>query len=192
MTDAKPESHFSIWFVGLLGIAGLVFLVLRFGDLEAFGRTVRHAAPAWLGGAMILQVATYASVAGGWNAVLARAGARQPFRRPVPIAITKLFADQVLPSAGVGGNLLLVDQLTAIGAPRSAAVAEMLVSMIGNYIAYAILAVAMLLLLWMQGWRPRFLAGWSRLSCWLHSRSRLWRFGFAIAEAGRYPDASRD
>lgn len=42
---------------------------------------------------------------------------------PPWIALTKLFADQVLPSAGMGGNVLLVDQLRALNVPKGTAVA---------------------------------------------------------------------
>jgi uncharacterized protein (TIRG00374 family) len=64
------------------------------------------------------------------------------------IALTKLFADQAVPSAGMGGNVILVDQLVALGVPRGTAVAALLVSMIGYYAAFAFFAIIMLLLLW--------------------------------------------
>lgn len=155
----RRKPNFSTWFLGLLTVAALVFLVLRFGDLEAFGRSLRHARPAWLAVALLLQGATYLCVSAGWNRVLTQAGAPQPIGRLVPIAITKLFADQVLPSAGIGGNVVLIDQLVTIGVPRSAAVAALLVSMVANYLAYAILAVAMLILLWMHGEATPLLVG---------------------------------
>lgn len=47
------------------------------------------------------------------------------------IALTKSFADQALPSAGIGDNVLLVDQLRALGVPRGTAIATLLVSMVG-------------------------------------------------------------
>ena len=155
----KHEHGLSAWLIGILAVAGLVVVVLRFGDLELFGRTLRHAHPLWLGGALLLQVGTYCCVAAGWNAVLRKAKARQPFHRLLPIAITKLFADQALPSAGLGGDVVLIDQLTGIGAPRPAAVAALLVSMVGNYLAYAALAVAMLVLLWFHGEATPWLVG---------------------------------
>jgi len=155
----KREHGLTAWLVGILAVGGLVLVVLRFGDLELFGRTLRHARPLWLGGALLLQVGTYCAVAAGWNAVLGRAGARQPLHRLLPIAITKLFADQALPSAGLGGDVVLIDQLTAIGAPRPAAVAALLVAMVGYYLAYAFLAVTMLVLLWFHGEATPWLVG---------------------------------
>jgi len=74
----------------------------------------------------------------------------QPIRRLVPIAITKLLADQVIPTAGMGGNILLVDRLTALGTPRGAAVAALLVSMLSFYAIDAALALLKLSLLWLH------------------------------------------
>lgn len=159
MTKKHPVGTISSWLFGLLGVAGVTFIVLRFGDLEAFGHAIRHARPSWLIGALLLQIGTYFSVAGGWNTVLSCAGARQPLQRLVPIAITKLFADQVLPSAGMGGNVLLINQLIKIGVPRPAAVAALLISMVGYYLAYGVLALVMLLLLWMHGKATPLLVG---------------------------------
>ncbi len=144
---------------GLLALAGLTAVVLHVGDLQTFAQTVRRAQPLWLLAAVLLQASTYASVALGWRAVLTRAGAPQPIHRLVPIAITKLFADQVIPTAGMGGNVLLVERLTALGSPRGAAVAALLVSMLGFYAIYAFLAVTMLLLLWLHDEATPLLVG---------------------------------
>jgi len=65
------------------------------------------------------------------------------------IAVTKLFADQAVPSAGIGGNALLIGPLSALGVPRGTAVATLLVSRIGFYAAYALLAIVMLIMLWL-------------------------------------------
>ncbi len=138
------------WLLGLLIAATLIGVVLHFGEIENFGRLVMRARPAWLGLALLLQLSTYASVATGWKSVLGRAGTPRPLLPLMRIAVTKLFADQAMPSAGMGGNVLLVDQLTALGVPRGTAVAALLVSMLGYYAAYAMLALVMLLLLWLH------------------------------------------
>lgn len=147
------------WFLGLLTAAALIGAVLRFGDVENFARLVARAHPLWLAVAILLQLTTYASVAGGWRLVLRRAGSPQTFRKLVRIAISKLFADQAVPSAGMGGNVLLVDQLTGLGVPRGTAVAALLISMIGYYAAYALLAVTTLLMLWLHDKATALMAG---------------------------------
>lgn len=147
------------WLFGGLAIAALVAGVLHFGELEHVAAIARQAQPAWLLAALLFQLSTYVFVALGWQAVLRTAGASRPFSRLLRVAFAKLFADQVIPSAGMGGNLLLVDRLTALGVPRGTAVATLLVAMIGYYAAYAMLALLMLFTLWLQSAASPLLVG---------------------------------
>jgi uncharacterized protein (TIRG00374 family) len=128
--------------------AGVVFFVRHLAELQQFVELARRGQPLWLLAALALQVTTYVSLASGWNLVLHRAGYAQSLRRLLPVAVSKLFADQALPGAGISGNVLLIERLTGLGVPRPAAMAALLISMIGYYAAYAVLAVAMLLVLW--------------------------------------------
>lgn len=147
------------WFFGLVCAAALLGAMLHWGEMERFAALVARARPGWLGLAVLLQLSTYASVAAGWSAVLRRAGTPRPLRRLIRIAVTKLFADQALPSAGMGGNVLLVDQLRTLGVDRGAAVAALLISMIGYYAAYALFALAMLVMLWLHDRATPLMAG---------------------------------
>jgi uncharacterized protein (TIRG00374 family) len=171
------------WFFAIVLAGALVGAVLQFGEIEKFAALVAHARPAWLALAVALQLLTYASVAMGWRLVLRAGGTTIAMRRLVPVAITKLFADQAVPSAGMGGNVLLVDQLEARGASRGAAVAALLVSMIGFYAAFALLAVLMLALLWFHDKATPLAAGLvtlflavafaiPALALWLRKRGR--------------------
>jgi uncharacterized membrane protein YbhN (UPF0104 family) len=137
--------------LGMAIAAGLIAAIFRIGDLQRFLELIRHARPAWLLGAAGLQVGTYIALALGWQAVLQRANAPMPLKKLMPLALAKLFADQAIPSAGVGGYILLVDRLMALGVPRGAAMATLLVSMVGFYASYAVLSIAMLVVLWLHG-----------------------------------------
>jgi uncharacterized membrane protein YbhN (UPF0104 family) len=159
LTNASKRGRLLGWLFGLFAVAALAAAVLHFGDLRIFLQLARRAQPFWLLAALALQCTTYASVAAGWRAVLRRAGSHQPLRALLPIALSKLFADQVLPTAGMGGNVLLIDRLAALGVPRGTAVAALLVSMIGFYAAYSLFAVAMLVLLWLHDKATPLLAG---------------------------------
>lgn len=145
----------------LIAIVGAVvsFLVVHFAEFKHFVALAREAQPVWLLVALALQLGTYASVALGWESVLMRAGTPQPLRKLLLVAVSKLFADQALPGAGLGGHVLLVDRLTALGTPRGTAVAALLLSLIGYYASYAILAVVMLLVLWFHQDATPLLAG---------------------------------
>jgi uncharacterized protein (TIRG00374 family) len=155
----RSSGRWRSWFFGLVLIAALVGAVLHWGEIRQFALLVQRAQPGWLALAVTLQLSTYASVAAGWAAVLRTAGTPMPLRRLIRIAVTKLFADQALPSAGMGGNVLLVDQLRKLGVSRGTAVAALLMSMIGYYAAYALFAVAMLLLLWLHDKATPLMAG---------------------------------
>lgn len=147
------------WFFGVIAIVALIGVALRAGEIENFGRLLARAHPLWLALAILLQLSTYASVALGWSLVLQEAGTPRPLKPLMRIAVTKLFADQAVPSAGMGGNVLLVDQLTGLGVPRGTAVAALLVSMIGFYAAYGALAIMMLVMLWMHDKATPLMAG---------------------------------
>lgn len=169
------------WLFGLIAVGALVAGVVHFGDIERFATLARGAEPLWLCAAIVLQCATYCAVAFGWSLVLGRAHHPVRLRRLLPVALSKLFADQVIPSAGIGGNVLLVDRLAALGAPRGAAVATLLVSLLGYYSAYAALAFVMLLALWFHGAATALMTGLvttfllvalaiPALALWLHHR----------------------
>lgn len=186
------------WFFGFFLVAALIGAVLHFGEIQNFGSLVARAQPLWLGLAILLQISTYGSVASGWSAVLRAAGTPRPLRRLVRIAVGKLFADQAVPSAGMGGNILLVDQLCTLRVRRGTAVAALLISMIGFYAAYAVFAITMLGLLWLHDKATALMAGLvtvfllvalaiPSLALWLRHRGgkplppRLERIGFVRA-----------
>lgn len=146
------------WFSGLLIAAALVAAILHFGEIERFALLVRQAEPLWLLAALAFQISTYLFVALGWRLVLRRGGDSLPLARLARIAVTKLFADQAVPSGGMSGNVLLVDQLIALGIPKGVASAALIVSIVGYYAAFAVCATAALTLLWLHHQASRTLA----------------------------------
>jgi glycosyltransferase 2 family protein len=69
----------------------------------------------------------------------------------LPITISKLFADQVVPTSGMSGNLLLVERLIARDVPRRNAVAAAILAIFAYYVSYAVCALAAAILLWLHG-----------------------------------------
>lgn len=148
------------WFIGGLVAAALVGVVLHLAELRAFVVLLQHVNPIWLLLALAFQLTTYVSLAMGWRAVLHQAEHRHYRLWPlVRIALCKLFADQALPTAGMGGNVLLVDQLVAIGARRGTAMAALLLTMRGFYGAYLAFSVVTLFLLWLHGHATPLMVG---------------------------------
>lgn len=138
------------WLSGLLITAALIAAVLHFGDLQRFAALVRQARPLWLVLAVVIQSGTYVALATGWRQVLRVAGHDRPLAPLIRIAVTKLFADQAVPTGGMSGNILLVDQLIGLGIARGVASAALIVSIVGYYAAYALCALATFALLWLN------------------------------------------
>ncbi|MDB5714769.1 MAG: hypothetical protein JWO15_2166, partial [Sphingomonadales bacterium] len=155
LTGAQPApmhgESIRSWVFAVLILGAVVLAIAHFSDLQALARTLDHAQPLWLIAALGLQATTYLCVALSWKLVLVKAGSPQSLRRLLPVAISKLSADAIIPAAGMGGNFLLIDRLGKLGVPRASSVAALLVSMIGYYAAYASFALLMLLLLWLDG-----------------------------------------
>ena len=124
--------------------------MLDFGDLQRFALLIRRAQPFWLLAALALQVSTYVAVATGWRLVVRSAGYNPPLPSLVRIAVTKLFADQAVPTGGMSGNILLVYQLIRLGVPRGIASAALIITIVGYYVAFAACALLTLGLLWLD------------------------------------------
>jgi len=139
------------WLLSAL-IAGAVIVgALHWGDVKKFAELTARAEPMWLAGALLLQLSTYVSLSAQWWLVLRKAGSARPMLQLLPLTITKLFADQVVPTAGVSGNVLLVDRLKAIGVPRQDAVAAIILAIIAYYLSYAVGTVIALAMLALRG-----------------------------------------
>jgi glycosyltransferase 2 family protein len=162
-TEPPPSQaagvHWRRWFIALLLVAALVFAVLHWGDVTKFASLIGQARPIWLAGALLLQFATYVFLSIEWKLVLRAGGHKRAMRKLLPITISKLFADQVVPTAGMSGNVLLVDRLTAIDVPRRHAVAAVILAIIGYYLSYAICAIAAVVMLWRHGGASLFAVG---------------------------------
>lgn len=128
----------------------LVGAVYHWGEVERFLALVQRAEPLWLLVTLLLQFATYFFVASGWQQILQEADADKPLAPLMRIAVSKLFADQAMPSGGIGGNILLVDQLIALGIAHGTASATLLLSIIGYYAAFAACAAAAFFILWLH------------------------------------------
>ncbi len=147
------------WIFPVLLVGALIVAVLHFGDLKKFAELLQRARPAWLAAALVLQFGTYALLSAQWWLALKHGGSPLSMRGLLPLTITKLFADQVVPTAGVSGNVLLVDRLCAKKVPRENAVAATILAIIAYYVSYAVCAVATVALLWFRGKLSLLLVG---------------------------------
>lgn len=136
---------------GLLTLAALVVFVLHFGTVEEFTRLALAARPEWFFLACAAQAATYVSASLVWWLVLRRAGYPRRLRALIPLGIAKLFTDQVVPTGGASGAILVVRGLSRRDVPTNAAMAVLLVGLVAYYGAYLASVLASLVILWLHG-----------------------------------------
>lgn len=180
---AGLASKWRTWLLAVLLIAGLVVAVLHWGDVKKFAALMTTAQPLWLLIAAILQLATYFGLSAQWWLTLRRGRTPKSHSDLFRLTFAKHFADQVIPTAGMSGNVVLVDRLVSMGVPRGNAVAALLLQIIAYYISYAAGALWVLVVLW---WKSRmsllltgavllFLVvacGIPALTLWLHRRGQ--------------------
>jgi uncharacterized membrane protein YbhN (UPF0104 family) len=86
-----------------------------------------------------------------WALVLRAGKCRAPFGKLLGLTVAKHFADQMVPTAGMSGNLVVVDRLQGIGASRSVALAALIMTIIAYYASYGVASLLALILLWIHG-----------------------------------------
>jgi hypothetical protein len=139
------------WLTGVLLLAVLVIVSTHVAEERELARLLRRAEPAWLLGAIVLQVLTYACAAAVWQRALAYGGGGPSLRRLLPLGLAKLFTDQALPSVGMSGTLLVVRGLQRRGVSRTASIAAMLTGLVAFYLGYLIAIIAAVAILWRHG-----------------------------------------
>jgi uncharacterized protein (TIRG00374 family) len=139
------------WLLALLLIAGVVVAVLHWGDVKKFADLVAHSQPLWLIAAAAAQLLTYVALAVQWALVLRAGKCRAPFGKLLGLTVSKHFADQMVPTAGMSGNVVVVDRLQAIGATRAVALATLITAIIAYYASYGVASLIALVLLWIHG-----------------------------------------
>ena len=158
--SAKPDdegqlsgmaANWRSWLLAALLIAGVVVAVLHWGDVKKFAALVTHAQPLWLLAAAAAQVLTYVALAVQWALVLRMAKCRSPFGKLLGLTVAKHFADQMVPTAGMSGNVVLVDRLKEISGSRPVALAALIMTVVAYYASYGVASLAALLLLWIHG-----------------------------------------
>lgn len=140
------------WFLAGMLLAGLVVAVVHWGDVKRFAALLTQAKPIWLALAALLQLGTYVGLAAQWWLVLRRGRTPEEGGGLFRLTLAKHFADQVIPTAGVSGNVLIVDRLVHLGVPRKNAVAALILQIVAYYISYALGALWVLVVLW---WKSR-------------------------------------
>lgn len=99
---------------------------------------VERASPGWLALAVVMQALTYVSQGAIWRRVARRSGSRLSLGAALGLSLTKLFVDQSIPTGGLSGSMVVVGALERRRFGRPVAIAVMIVTTIGYYLAYVV------------------------------------------------------
>lgn len=142
--------RFSSWAFGLLALLTVILVVVHFGTIEEFTRLAAAASPYWFLVACVAQAATYVCAALVWRQALKRAGHPRSLRILVPLGIAKLFTDQVVPTSGVSGAILVARGLARRQVPMNVVMGALLVGLVSYFAAYLVSAMISLGILWLH------------------------------------------
>lgn len=149
--SAGFPTNWRSWLLGVLLALGVIVAVLHWGDVKKFADLVAQAKPLWLLAAVAAQLLTYVALAAEWRIVLRAGKCRAPFGKLLGLTVAKHFADQMVPTAGMSGNVVVVDRLQAIGASRAVSLAALIMTIIAYYASYGVVSLIALVLLWIHG-----------------------------------------
>lgn len=155
MSEQKsaPKSYLKIsrisWIFSVLLLGALIILVVtRFGEVSQFILLAQRARPMWLLLAVLLQMGTYGCLSAIWHFVAKSAGYRLKPLYLIRLAIEKLSINQLVPTGGISGDLIVVRAMTRLGIPAALAMEAILIDLLTRYMAYTLVAAITVLLLW--------------------------------------------
>jgi uncharacterized membrane protein YbhN (UPF0104 family) len=152
-TDRKKKAgaRWISWLFGLAILVAVALFVAYRSEEQEFARLVAHAQPPWLLLGLLLQLGTYIADARIWQQIIVRAGISRPLWSYMSLSLAKLFMDQVVPSGGISGTLLVVRALDRRGIPRGTSMAAIVVDLMSYYAAYVVALAIALGVIWIRG-----------------------------------------
>jgi uncharacterized protein (TIRG00374 family) len=151
MPKIRSKARWISWLFGLAVLGSVALFVAHRSEGSEFARLVAHTKLIWLLLGLLFQMGTYMAEAGIWQRIIARAGISRPLGSYMSLGLAKLFMDQVIPSGGMSGTLLIVRALDRRGIPRGTTMAAIVVDLVSYYAAYVTALVIALGIIWVHG-----------------------------------------
>ncbi len=133
--------------IGIL-FAFIVFIVVHFSEIKQFGKLLEHAQPQWLLLAALCQVGTYFCAGAVWGTIVKEAGHTISFKNLARMSVEKLTVDQLVPTGGVSGNVVIYQVMRHMGLPDFVALEALIIDIFSHYLASACMVASALAVLW--------------------------------------------
>jgi len=126
------------WLLGIALLGAVVLVAIRRAEAREFTELLKHASPLWLLAATGLQILTYLLQGEAWSVFLRRHGT-PPLRAALfRLSFIKLFVDQVIPTASISGNAVMLKGLERRGVRPELVMAGVVVETVAYYIGYSL------------------------------------------------------
>jgi glycosyltransferase 2 family protein len=135
-------------------IANAVFLIAlivffsKFGEFSSFLELLTGMQLKYVLIAVVLQALTYICNGAMWTSTLSRFGHKISVGMVSTLSVMKLFIDQMIPSFGMSGDLMIVKRLLADSIEKGEATTVLIINLFTRYASYVVLFVAAVILLW--------------------------------------------
>ena len=135
------------WLLGAATLAGLVYVVLRLGELEHIARVLRQTDWRWLPLALVSEALFQCNEGAIYWAMYRIIGYRPRLRRVIALTLAASFVNRVAPSAGMSGTTLFAERMARKGVPPGTTVTVNLARYMLDYGAFLlVLAIGLLYL----------------------------------------------
>lgn len=150
--EGKPSAwrRYGPWVSGALSLLALIVAIFHLSEIEQFLVLLGNSRPEWLLWLLLAQTATYICAAGVWQRTLRHVGYARSLLSLVPLGLAKLFTDQVVPSGGISGSMLVMRGLVRRHIPTEKVASVFLVGFFSFYIAYLLVDLSDVALLWLH------------------------------------------
>ena len=129
------------WIIWLLIIAFVWVVVSRFTEAEKLVETLRQGRWAWVLVAGLIQAVYYIVFSLSYQAAFRTVDVQSRLRELLPVTLGSLFVNVVAPVGGAGGAALFVDDAVRRGQPAGSAAAGVLLQLILDYSAFALILI---------------------------------------------------
>ncbi|MDR3547211.1 MAG: lysylphosphatidylglycerol synthase transmembrane domain-containing protein [Candidatus Pacebacteria bacterium] len=146
----RPKFSYSVLIANGLLIVLFISVVLGFSEEKHILDLLLHIQLGWIAFAALLQLATYFFSGGAWEVILRQFTSEVTLGEVAKLGIEKLFLDQMIPTLGLGGNLMMVRSLEQRKIRRHEAIAAMLIDSLSYLGSYLILFALAAVVLWYE------------------------------------------
>ena len=137
-----------IWVGNIIFLVIAVAILLHWGDWRRFLALLARIQLQWLIFAFLLQLGTYFCMALIWKFTLGHCDISISKRNLFALSLAKLFFDQVLPSFGMSGNLVVMHGFIRRKCSAGVAAAAVVINTTSRYLPYFILFIIAIGIVW--------------------------------------------